>query len=224
MLILSIRSNIREVTRDLDRLERQQIPFAQTLAVNSLAGLVQNAEKQGIQSEFPTATPFTVGGVKVRRARKSDPTATIYLGDIAEQYLAPYISRGRHFLGGKRGILNPKNVTLNRYGNLAKGKLAALKSRADVFVGSIKTKNGQTINGVFQRGDFVKKPKRRPGIPPPKGQVKATRHRLKILIRFGDALPVRQELDWFGTAERILQLHATPEMDRAMKQALATAR
>lgn len=222
-LILSIRSNINEVTRDLDRLERQQIPYAQVLAVNALTAMVQKAEKAEIVKTFDEVTPFTLGGVKISRARKSDPTATIFLADVAEQYLGPYISGGRHFLGSKRGILNPKNVRLNRFGNLAKGKLASLKSNENVFVGSIKTKDGKTINGVFQRGNFVKRTKSRT-VNGQKIKGITQRHRLKILIRFGDALQVRQHLDWNGVARMVLDANATTQMDLAMKQALATAR
>lgn len=223
VMILSIRSNISKVERDLDDLAGKQLPYAQALAVNALAGLVQTAERQQMKDTFDGVTPFTLGGVKISKGRKSDPTATIYLGDIAEQYLAPYISGGRHFLGRKRGILNPKNVNVNRYGNLAAGKLAALKSRSDVFVGRIKTKDGKTINGVFQRGNFVKKGRA------PKGSPRGTarpeyKSRLKILIRFGDSLEVTQHLDWYGIAQQILDRNVGNELDIAMKAALATAR
>lgn len=222
-LILSIRSNLNLAIRDLDRLERQQIPFASALAVNNLAALIQKAATKEIKETFPTATPFTLNSVRGSRARKSDPTATIFPGQIAEQYLAPYIIGGRHFLGSKRGILNPKNVNVNQYGNIAKGRLAALKARGDVFIGQIKTKDGKTINGVFQRGNFVKKARGRAGQT--KG-VKAIRqkHRLKILIRFGDSLQVHQHLDWFGIAGQVLAANAQSEMDKAFQVAISTAR
>lgn len=223
VMILSVKSDISRATRDLDNLARKQIPFAQAQAVNSLAGFVQQAEMKAIKSVFPTATPFTVASVRVKRARKSDPTATVYIGDIIEPVLAPYIVGGQHYLGKKRGILNPKAVNMNQFGNIAKGRLAALKSRSDVFIGSIKTKNGQTINGVFQRGNF-QIGKRRPGGTPDKRKIKPQRARLKILIRFGDALTVTERLPWFETATGIVQTGAIAAMQAAMSQALATAK
>lgn len=223
VMILSVRADIRAATRDLDRLERKQIPFATAMAVNNLSAMAVEAEKSAIKKEFPSVTPFTLGGVKYSKARKSDPTAIIYLGDIAEQYLAPYISGGKHFLGGKRGLLNPKAINVNQYGNIAKGRLAALKSRANVFVGTIKTRGGQTIGGVFQRGNFLVG-KRRPGRTPDKRKIKPQRARLKILIRFTDPQQVRQHLDWFETAQQVIAQNAVPQMDLAMKMALATAR
>lgn len=226
MLILSIKPSLNRLERDLDDLERKQIPFASATAVNVLAGLVQNAERQEMASTFDGVTPFTLGGVKVKRARKSDPTAIIYLGDVAEQYLAPYISGGRHFLGGKRGLLTPKNLTVNRYGNIPRGKLAALKGRPDVFVGTIKTKGGQTIGGVFQRGNFkVGGANRRKGVGK-LGRQKITgqRARLKVLIRFSDPQEVRQKLPWYQIAKDIIAKHATRELDLAMKMALSTAK
>lgn len=223
MFILSIRSNVRQVTADLDRLERKQIPFAQALAVNNLAALVQKAEREEMEDVFDGVTPFTLGGVRVRRARKSDPTATIFLGDIAEAYLAPYIKGGRHFLGGKKGLLNPKAVSLNRFGNIARGRLAALKSKSNVFVGTIKTKNGQSIGGVFQRGNF-KVGKRKPGSVPHKAKIVGQKSRLKILIRFTDPEEVKQRLPWFETADRVINANANREMTMAMRLALASAK
>lgn len=223
VMILSIKSNVNQVIRDLDRLERRQIPFAQAQAVNALAGLVQDGEKKAIKDTFPTATPFTVASVRVKRARKSDPTATVYIGQIIEPVLAPYISGGRHFLGSKRGILNPKAAQVNRFGNLAKNKLATLKGRPDVFVGQIKTKAGETIRGVFQRGNFVVG-KRKPGQIPSKRRLPPQRARIKILIRFGDSLTVTERLPWFETATGIVQVNAYAAMDAAMKAALASAR
>ena len=223
VMILSVKADISRATRDLDNLARKQIPFAQAQAVNSLAAFVQQAEQKAIKATFPTATPFTVASVRVKRARKSDPTATVYIGQIIEPVLAPYITGGRHFLGSKRGILNPKAVNVNQFGNIAKGRLAALKGSSDVFIGSIKTKNGQTINGVFQRGNFTVG-KRRPGGTPDKRKIKPQRSRLKILIRFGDALTVTERLPWFETATGVVQANAYVAMQAAMTQALATAR
>ncbi len=226
MLILSIKPNLNRLERDLGDLERRQIPFASATAVNSLAALVQNAERQAMESTFDGVTPFTKGGVKIKRARKSDPTAIIFLGDVAEQYLAPYISGGRHFLGGKRALLNPKNVNVNQYGNLPKGKLAALKGRSDVFVGTIKIKGGQTIGGVFQRGNFkVGGARRTKGVGKlGRAKIVGQRARLKILIRFTDSQEVRQKLPWYETARDIVSKHATRELDLAMKMALSTAK
>lgn len=223
VMILSVKADISRAVRDLDALARKQIPFASAQAVNALAGLVQTAEQKAIKATFPTATPFTVASVRVKRARKSDPTATVYIGQIIEPVLAPYIAGGQHFLGSKRGILNPKAVNVNQYGNIAKGRLAALKSRADVFIGSIKTKRGETINGVFQRGSFVVGRRKAGGIPN-KAKIKPQRARLKILIRFGDALTVTERLPWFETATGVVQANAYAAMQAAMAQALATAR
>lgn len=226
MFILSIRTNLNQVERDLTRLERVQLPFAAATAVNSLAALVQNAEKQEMRNTFDGVTPFTLGGVKIKRARKSDPTAILYLGDIAEQYLAPYISGGRHFLGGKRGLLNPKGVNVNQYGNLPKGKLASLKAKSNVFVGTIKTKNGQMVGGVFQRGNFkVGGARRTKGVGKlGRARIVGQKARLRILIRFTDPQTVTQKLPWYETAKATLDANANREIDLAVKMALATAK
>lgn len=229
---LSIKDDIRRATRDLTALERRQIPFAQATAVNTLAALVQNAEKKEIKTEFPTATPFTVNSVRVQRARKNNPTAVVSLGPIAEAYLAPYISGGRHFLGTKRAILNPKSIRLNRYGNIPKGKLAALKADPDVFVGSVTfKKSGETVSGVWRRPDRGTRSGKGNPDKGKKGTLGNTRKKvgkartgLDLLIRFGESLQVTQELDWFGTAKAVLDRNAYREIKAAIDNALATAK
>ena len=47
---------------------------------------------------------------------------------------------------------------------------------------------------------------------------------LKLLIKFADAHPVRQHLDWFGVAERSIRRNFPAAMADALAQALATAR
>jgi hypothetical protein len=48
--------------------------------------------------------------------------------------------------------------------------------------------------------------------------------RLKLLIRFGDALPVRKQLRFGATAKRIVDVRLAPAFSEAMARAAATAR
>jgi hypothetical protein len=218
---IDVRSNLKEITQGLDDFTKKQIPFATATALTTLARMAQQEEKRVIETLFPTATPFTIGSVAVIPARKNVPIATLFMRDIAAAYLEPYVDGGPHHLNS-RALLNPKNVALNQYGNIPKGKLASLKGMPDVFVGTIKTKSGQSISGVWQR------PYLRPaGAKRGKGRVPKranTTGKLNLLIRFGDALPVTQHLPWRETAQKVIDANFQPVFRAALARAMATAR
>lgn len=216
---IDVRADVRRVTKSLGALADKQIPFATAQAINRLGGMVLDAEKASLKKVFPTATPFTLNSIRQTKARKGYPETTIALGDIAEAYLAPYIDGGKHFLNS-RALLNPKDIALNQYGNLPRKKLASLKGRSDVFIGDVKTKSGATINGVWQRIPAMvarKATKKRPAR-------EASGARLKLLIRFGDALPVRENLPWGTTAQKIVTDNFDAVFGAELGKAIATAR
>ena len=233
VLDVSIHADIKALTKNLSALAYKQLPYAQAQAVTSLAKRVREAEVKLIKSTFPTSTPFTLNSVGVKAARKGDPTAIVFVKDIAAQYLKPFKDGGQHFLGSKRGLLVPIDAAVNQYGNLPRGALAKLKGRPDVFIGTVKTKSGGTINGVWQRPymrglDTSKNmsPAMRRKI---RGQGKQARGanttgHLKLLIRFKDSPEVKQHLGWGSTAQTTVRTWWQRDFDAAMSKAMASAR
>lgn len=214
----SVRAETKALVRDLGYLADKQIPFAAATALNAVGAIVRDQERQNIKTVFPTATPFTVNSVVLLKARKDSLFATVLVKDAAAKYLLPFEQGGRHFLNS-RALLNPKNINLNQYGNIPKNKLAALRGRSDVFIGSVKGKNGD-ISGVWQRIPAIK------GVPARKGRaaIAGTPGKLKLLIRFGDALTVKQRLGYVALAGKLISANYPPEFTKAMNAAIATAR
>lgn len=203
---ISVRANVKEITRTLSALANKQIKFATAQALTALAKEVQDDEIKNIASTFKQPKPFTQKSVGVQGARKDTLTATVFVRPIAAKYLAPYEEGGSHVLSG-RALLNPKNIKLDKYGQLPRKVLQRLKARPDVFIGPVKTKAGK-VNGVWQR------------IPAKK---KLPAH-LKLLIRFGDALAVTKRLNYRSRAKAIVDRRFNAVFDEAISHALATAR
>src|SRR5882724_2786221 len=107
-LKISIRADVKRLQRSLDDVARRQVPFATAQMLTGLAKRVQDEERRNLAKVFDRPTPFTLGGIAVKGARKSDLTAIVYVKPIAAAYLAPFETGGRHFLGAKRGLLVPK--------------------------------------------------------------------------------------------------------------------
>jgi hypothetical protein len=143
--------------------------------------------------------------------------------DIAAKYLEPYEEGGVHHLNS-RALLNPKDIKLNAYGQLPRATLAKLKARPDIFIGVVKTKAGP-VNGVWQR---VIDPNRvtllGPNMKRLRGLNKGPTAKLKLLLRFGDALPVNKRLNYGGTARKIIARHLRRDFDAALAKAMASAR
>lgn len=221
LLNLSVHIDTKKLVRDLSALADKQIPFATATALNGLGAIVVAEEKANLKRVFPTATPFTLGSVVMLKANKNSQTVTILMKDRTARYLTPYENGGRHVLNSK-ALLNPKNVALNQYGNLPRNMMARLKGLPGVFVGEVQTKHGP-VSGVWQRPTPVPvAAKGQKRVRLPRGA--NVTGKLKLLIRFGDALPVKERLNWAPLARAVVAFNYAPQFNKAMACALATAR
>lgn len=207
MFVINVRADVKRMERNLSALAYKQMPFATAQALTHLARIVQVGEQEAMKSVFDRPTPFTVKSVGVRAARKDNLEALVYVKDIAAAYLEPYEEGGKNKLNSK-ALLKPVGAPLNQYGNLTKSKLAQLKAKGNTFVGKVKGKGGEVINGVWQR------------TPAAKGKPAG----LKLLIRFTDAHPIKQRLDYRARAEQLVRSNFNRVMNRMLGRALLTAR
>lgn len=230
ILTIRVTSNARDVYRGLNDLVKKQLPFAVAQGINRTAQRVADAEMENLADTLENPSPFTRRSVGVKRARKNDPTAIVFMRDIAASYLEPFEVGGVHKLNS-RALLNPKNIRLNPYGQLPRGTLALLKGRPDIFIGAIKTASGETINGVWQRPTNTTRVtllnargKRLGKLNKVDPNQNNGRGRLKLLIRFGDALPVKKRLNWGARARQIVDRWIDRDMQDALTAAMKTAR
>jgi hypothetical protein len=197
---ITIKVDVRAAMARISAFQLNQMPQALKLAVNDLAFQIMRAEAANIAKVFKHPRPFTQSATQVQKqATKADPTAIVSVRANRQAYLWPYENGGVHHLPGK-ALMNPKEVSLDQYGQLTKNKIKALLARPDVFAGTIKG-----ITGIWQR------PKRH-GVP------------LKLLIRLGSALPVHQHLHWLDHAQQIANAAWPATFGAAMDKAIKTAR
>lgn len=221
MIVVNIRGDMKPLQKAFVDFHAKQAPFAMALALTQLAKGVQAEEQRAIKETFDNPTPFTVGGIAIKPATKKAPIATVYPRDIAETYLAPYVVGGDRSLGGKKGMLVPREVALNQYGNLKAGTLAALKAKPGVFIGSVRTKGGKTLNGVWQKTGTAppRSGSRRRGAAA--AQPKAG---LKLLIQFEDSTQAPKHFPFYERAQAYLKANTARTFEAAMRRALATRR
>lgn len=205
---------------------RKQIPFATAQALTSVARQIEQGEKKGLQRQLQNPTPFTVNAVRSTAARKTNLIAKVFVMDTAASYLDPFEFGGPHKLNGK-ALLNPKNIRLNKYGNLSRNKLAQLKARSDVFIGTVTTATGQKVNGVWQRKKAQKGKKSKKRLKRSPNGTRRERQKQrppKLLIRFGNALEVKEHLNYFDRANKMAEALMPSALSLAMADALRSAR
>ncbi|MBP0996667.1 hypothetical protein J8629_06240 [Serratia fonticola] len=213
-------AGLKELSAQLQKIKKQ-VPFATAQALTAVARKIADAQKTAFQRQLDNPTPFTVNSVRSFGARKSSLTAKVFVMDTAASYLEPFEFGGQHKLNSQ-ALLNPKNIKLNKYGNLTRNKMTQLKAKADVFVGEVGGANGVWQRTKAKKGKKGKKRRKRSanGSRQPRMKMPAP----KLLIQFGDALPVKPTLGYFDRAQAMASALMPTELSRAMAEAMRTAK
>lgn len=210
---IDIRFDTSQITRQLTDLQRKQIPFATALALTRLAEAVKDEMPGELSRVLDRPRPFTTkNAIYTQRATKSRLYAVVGFKRIQARYLEALIEGGRRELKGSeqrflgRPIVPGPDIRLDAYGNVPRATLVRILRAAQsktylsdgrfVFV---------TNDGVFAR----RKGKRT----------------VQSLLLFADRRPVyAQTIDLQGVARRVIARRGQAEFNRALVQALRTAR
>lgn len=147
-------ATLKDLSQQLKKVQKQ-VPYATALAMTKVVRQIETAQKTAFERHLESPTPFTVKSVGSVAARKNNLTAKVFVRDTAAGYLEPFELGGEHKLNSQ-ALLNPKNVKLNKYGNMPRNKLSQLKAKENVFVGEV-----DGVNAVWQRKKPMKAKKRR---------------------------------------------------------------
>lgn len=206
MFDISVRGDVKELSKAFGFFAKGQVPFATAKALNAVAEKVRDAERENMKKVLDGPTPFTLNSIRIKKASKSTLTATVFVMDKAASYLEPYEVGGLNKLNS-RALLVPVEQKVNQYGNLPARTLQRLNANKKVFVGKVKTKNG-VINGFWQR---TKPTRGKPG-------------GLKLLVEFRDAHEAKQRLNYREVAKRTVSAGFKREFLQAMDAALKSAK
>ena len=211
-------ATLKDLSSQLRQLQKQ-IPFATAQAMTKVVRQIEAAQKTAFEQNLDNPTPFTVKSVGSVGARKNSLRAKVFVRDTAAGYLEPFEFGGEHKLNGS-ALLNPKDIKLNKYGNLPRNKLSQLKAKENVFVGEV-----DGVNAVWQRKKPMKAKKRRAkrsanGTRRPKRKQRSP----KLLIRFGDALPVTPVLGYMDRSHTMANALLPSALNQAIAEAIRTAK
>lgn len=233
---LNITTNLDQVRRQLAGLEKQ-VNFAASKALNETAREVRKAVPGGLRRSLDRPTPFTAGegAMFVKNARRDSLTAEVLFKQRQASYLRLQVEGGVR-TPGPRGIKLPGNIQLNTFGNIPRGTIDRLKQAAQNgrFTAAIARRlqvTGNRRKGAAPIQLFFGRPtgagwKNAPmgiwrRIPATAGQ----RGKLIPVVVFEDTpARYRKRVDLIGIARPVVAATFGPAFNRALREALATAR
>jgi len=206
--MISVKSNIDQVVKGLSKVQRKQVPFATSVALNDTAFGLQKEIKRQMPKKLDRPTPWTISGVQVKKSTKKKLVAVVYMAGAdglpkqnadRNKYMKYQVNGGtRTPKKSKIPVPYTKNMRLNKYGNMPRNKIKSLVAKPDVFVGNVKG-----VEGIWQRT-------RNSGI--------------KLMVGFEDTATYRGRFPFNRIGEGFSLNKFTPNFTRALTRALATAR
>lgn len=152
---ISVATDLKAFTKGLDKIQRQQLPFATSLALNQTAEFMAVNLNNDTRKYLDRPTPFTQRAFTIKRSSKRNLTALIFAKPAQAEYLKWQIKGGTRRPKGRAIPLpttEPENIKLNRYGNMPRNVIKRLSARPDTFSGTM-----FGIAGLWQRGHYSKK-------------------------------------------------------------------
>lgn len=229
----------------LSAFERKQVPFATSIALNNTAFACQKQVKAEMGRVFDAPTPFTINSIYVKKSKKTNLVAKVYVRDSASKgtppskYLKAEVEGGkRHFKRSEKALqmrgmtkssdyLMPGNyASRDQYGNMRRGEITKILSGIGGF-----TEQGYDANATGSRRSKKKGNAKRYAFIKPRGGNRP----IAIYERAGKSLkPIlfiqrkepryKKRLNFYRIVESTANTRIQYEFMRAMKRAIETAR
>lgn len=235
-------SGLRERLQTLDRLEREQLPFAAALALTGTAQDVKQALVEDMKSVFDRPTRWTLNSLFIEPATKERMMARVWMKDDADsggrpavEWLSPQIYSGPrdHKRSEKllsdagalpvgQYIMPAAGVKLDAHGNISRGTMnkvmSGLGAQFDKYANS--TDSRRSI-GNLRRYFILKRGSRPLGIAERTGKGKAG---MRMVIAFGSRPQYSKRFDFHGRAKAVAEDQLPIRFELALARALATRR
>lgn len=242
---LTISDNITQLSNRLNKVQREQLPFAAALALTRTAQGMRREQQRTMRQVFDKPVRFTVGNsekggsLAFQSASKKDPVpeARVFFtefaakGTPAYKYLSPQIFGGirrqkRHEIAlsnklGQKIYTTPgADAPLLRNGNISGGQYTRLLAAVEALGDSSSTERSRKRNrGV--RGYYIA---RKGGRPVGVRQRKKGGQSQKILNFVERSPSYRKRYPFYKVGRTYVKKHIAPNFRKSLRQALRTAR
>lgn len=208
---ISIKSNVREVARRLDRIQKKQLPFAISVALNKTAEFTATNLNNDTRRYFENPTPFTQRAFGFKKSNKRNLTARVFARRTQNEYLQYQVFGGIKRPQG-RALVLPENIRLNRYGNIPRNSIKRLLARRDTFSGVVRG-----VAGIWQRGHYTRSGRF-------SSSSKSRGSSLRLLVAYEPSATYVPRYPYSRLTRTYVDKAIEPFFDAALKQARRTAR
>lgn len=193
---VSVKSNIKEITKFTTNVQKKQIPFATSVAINNtLFDLKKEMAKQ-MDKKLDRPTPFTKRGFFINKAKKNLLIGVLLMKDIVANYMQYQIEGGTRTTGKQIPVPYKPNARLNKFGNII-GKRTGLIKKNTQFIGNV-----SGTEGVYER----------------------TKQGLKLIIGFERSVTYRPRFPFYVIATKFSNAVFDRKFAKAFDRALRSAR
>ena len=218
---ISVKTDVKELTKSLNRIQRKQIPFATSRALNTLAFDVRKTLQDGLDIHLDRPTPYTKRGVQVEKSTKKKLVAEV--GFRSKSFgkgkgsttQASYMKR--QIEGGTRKARSkaipvpvPKNLKTNKYGSIVRGKIQKLLADKDKYFSGI-PKGISDAPGIWQRMPANSKRKKPGG-------------KIRMVIAWEPKADYSKRFPFKRIVETTVRTNFSKRFDYELREALKTAR
>lgn len=248
--MITIDIDIKGLLAGLTDLEKRQLPFAMVTGLNITAEELKTAVQHEMKDSFNRPTPYTLRGVRVRRATKQSLEAEVSLQDAGgrnrpSQYLKPEIKGGpRNLKGyelqmGGRFTVPGKDFPRDAYGNIRGGVITRALNDLGILRGQVTSRTSSESKAAAERLAAKRTKRGTSGKPvcflgaPGGGRLPlGIWERRKIgkywvvrpVLIFVDSPNYQPRLDWEFTARMIWKSNFQVNFQQGMAYALAIAK
>lgn len=165
---MSVIAETKKLTKHLNRIQKKQIPFATSKALNDVAFDARSFVQKSLPRRLDRPTKGIISSVQVLKSKKKNLVATVGFAGLGFKSTkwseSPAKIMLRHIEGGTRSPLGKaipvpivRNLKLNKFGNMPRTKIKTLLAKSDkYFSGQPKGRDA----GIYER---TKRTKKKPG-------------------------------------------------------------
>lgn len=219
---ISVKGELKNLTRRLSNLQTKYIPKATALALTGAAFDGRKSVQEEMPKAFDRPTRFTVKGVMVKPAKVNHLTATVWLkgwsakGGNAVTFLQPGIEGGPRKakpyerLLRERGILPTSMFTvpgpgakIDAYGNISRGQLVKMLAALQALRDPLQRSKGKKAKAYFVTKGAIWESRGKKAVP---------------ILLFAKQPTYKQRLDFHGIAARAAHKAFPREFERALSR------
>ena len=215
---ISVKNDIKQLTKDLNKVQSRQIPFAVSSALSTLAFDCRKTLQTILPDYIDKPTPFTTRSIQVKKATKKNLVAEVGFasktfgrlpknaGTVPADYMGLQITGGTR-QPKKQSIPVPtKHLRTNKFGNIPKGRISKLLADRDKYFSGVPKGMDQSAAGIWQ-----KMGKKRPG-------------KIRMVVAWEPKADYQKRLPFKRVMEKTVKQNFRKRFDHSLRKALETAR